>query len=99
MSKIVMITEVPGTTYKEYDAILSELNNTGKLPAAGCLSHVAFQKDNSWCVVDVWESKEACMEFAQNTLFPIFGRLGITPAQPAFFAAHNFIPAGEVMAG
>src|SRR5882724_6308868 len=93
MSKISMVFEVPGMTSKEYDAIMDELLAQHKLPNPHVLSHTAFQKGDTWCVVDVWESQEACMEFGQNALFPIFQKLGVKVGQPQFYPVHNFIGA------
>ena len=94
MSKIALVFEVPGMTSKKYDAIMEELLAQHKLPNPHVLSHAAFQKGDGWCVVDVWESQESCMEFGQNALFPIFQQLGLKIEQPKFYAVHNFIGAG-----
>ncbi len=91
MNKIVVMFEFPGLTHKEYDAILVELKNKGKLLNDKRPSHVAFQKDDMWCVVDVWESEEDFIEFGTQHLMPIFSKIGITPPQPRIFPAHNYI--------
>jgi len=91
MSKIVAYFEFSDMTSKEYDAIINELKKRGWLKNANRPSHVAFDKNGSWCVVDVWESQEALMDFAGNHLIPIFNQLGITPPQPMVFPVHNYI--------
>lgn len=90
-NKVVVIFEMPGLTASQYDAILAELKAQGKLTTEKRCSHVAFQKSESWCVIDVWESEKDIMEMGQETLFPIFGKLGITPVPPAIYPVHNFI--------
>ena len=99
MNKIAMVFEVPGMTAKQYDAAMDELISQGKLPNPNVLSHVSFQKGDNWCVVDVWESEEACMDFGKNALFPIFQKLNLHVEQPKIFPVHNFINAmtGERM--
>jgi len=96
MNKIVAVFEAPGFTSQDYNAIVEELKAQGKFPNDECPSHVAFQKDKNWCVVDVWNSEEAFMDFGKNSLVPIFQKLGITPIQPQVYALHNFYVAAEV---
>jgi hypothetical protein len=93
MKKIIAVFEMPGLTARHYENILNELRAQGKLPHKDRPSHTAFQKGDAWCVVDVWNSEEALMEFGQNTLFPIFGKLGIQPPMPAIYPVHHFIGA------
>ena len=91
MSKIVIVFELPNMTEAQYDAIMTELNVANATHQAERPSHVAFQKGTSWCVIDVWNSAEAFMNFGQTTLFDIFARLGIEPPQPAIYPAHNYL--------
>lgn len=91
MNKITAVFELPGMTSAQYDAITNELKAQGKLPHEKRISHIAFQKGDNWCVIDVWDSQEDLMEFGQTTLFPIFGKLGINPVPPAIYSLHHFI--------
>jgi hypothetical protein len=91
MSKFSVVFNAPGMTSKEYDAIMDELLAQGKLPNPHLLSHAAFQKGESWCVVDVWDSEKACMDFGQQALFPVFQKLGVKVDQPQFYPVHNFV--------
>ena len=93
MSKVVIIFELAGMTHKEYDAALDELKAQSKLYNEHRPSHVAFNKDGKWCVVDVWDSEEALNEFVSTTLAPIFLKLGQTPPQPSVYAVHNYMGA------
>lgn len=93
MNKIAMLFDVPAMTSKQYDAIMDELLAQHKLPNPHVLSHAAFQKGDNWCVVDVWDSQEACLDFGQHALFPIFQKLKIKVEQPQFYPVHNFIGA------
>lgn len=95
MSKIVAIIELEGFTQKNYDDIVIELAASGGIKMPARLSHAAFQKGDKWCVVDVWDSAEDLMEFGQNRLFPVFGKMGLTPPQPQVFPVHHFISMGE----
>ena len=94
MSKVVALFELSGFTQKNYDDIVAELKATVGFPNEDRPAHAAFQKGDKWCVVDVWNSEEALMKFGQNTLFPIFAKLGLTPQPPQVFPVHHFIGAG-----
>lgn len=91
MSKIVALFEIPGMTAAQYDAIVNELNAVGGFPHKQRPSHIAWQDGNNWCVTDVWNSQEELMDFGQQTLFPIFAKLGITPVPPRIFPVHHFV--------
>jgi len=95
MSKIVAYFEFDAEVFnqKNYDDVLKELKAQNKFWDERRPSHVAFQKGPNWCVVDVWNSQEELMDFAQNTLFPIFGKLGLNPPPPQVFPAHNYMGA------
>jgi hypothetical protein len=91
VSKVVVVFEMPGLTAAQYDAILAELKARGKLLTEKRCSHVAFQKGESWCVIDVWDSEQDIMEMGQTTLFPIFGKLGINPVPPVIYPVHQYV--------
>ena len=91
MAKIVAYFEFSEMTQKNYDDVIHELKAQGSLYNEQRPSHVAFQKGSSWCVVDVWESEQALMEFANNTLIPIFKKLGLNPIQPEIYPVHNYL--------
>lgn len=95
MKPIVAFFDLPGFTQKNYDDILLELDKNGNWPPTdGLLSHTAFQKGNSWCVIDVWTSQEKFLSFGQNSLFPIFKKLGLNPSPPQIYPAHKFVKVG-----
>jgi hypothetical protein len=88
---IVAIFDLPGFSKENYDDIVAELRNSGGFPENHRLSHVAFMKGNSISVIDVWTSQEELMKFGQERLFPIFGKLGLTPPPPQIFPTHHFV--------
>ena len=93
MSKIVALFQFDGggLTQESYDKVLSELKSQGKMYDERRPSHVAFQNGPNFCVVDVWNSEEELKDFAENTLFPIFHKLNVTPQPPQVFPAHNYM--------
>lgn len=90
MNKIVVLFEFAGMGAKEYDVICEDLRKNNKLYNYNRPSHVAFERDGKWCVVDVWNSEEAMREFAETGLMPAFQKLGINPPQPVILPAYSY---------
>jgi hypothetical protein len=93
MERLVAIFEDPGMTAVDYDAILRELESTGRLYNENRISHVAFERKGNWCVVDVWNSLESFQQFAENELKPIFKKLGLNPPPPSVLPVHLYMGA------
>jgi hypothetical protein len=93
MEPFVAIFEDPGMTAVDYDAILEDLESTGRLYNENRISHVAFERKGSWCVVDVWNSLESFQQFAEDGLKPIFKKLGLNPPPPTVLPAHRYMGA------
>jgi hypothetical protein len=93
MSKVVALFQFDnsGMTREDYEKVLSELKAEGKLFDERRPSHVAFQKGDNFCVIDVWNSEEELNDFAQNTLFPIFKKVNVTPQPPEVYSVHNYL--------
>ena len=91
MGKVVVIFEFPGMTHKEYDAICDHLQANDKLWNVNRPSHVSFERDGKWCVVDVWNSPESVKEFADTGLMPAFKALGLTPPPPVILPAYKWM--------
>lgn len=95
MGKVVVIFEFAGMTHKEYDAISDDLQSRGMLYTEKRPSHVSYERDGKWCVVDVWNSMEDVQEFAEKGLKPAFQKLGLNPPQPVILPAHRWIGVEE----
>ena len=93
MERFVAFFENPNMTAKDYDAILSVMESSGKLYNENRISHVAFERKGSCCVVDVWNSLESFQQFAENVLKPIFEKLDLNVPPPVVFPAHNYMGA------
>jgi hypothetical protein len=93
---IGVLLEFPGVTQAQYEEVLRKLTNGGTLrslsdcPVKGLLSHVAGPTSSGWRVVDVWDSEEHLVKFAEM-LMPIGKALGFPDSTPQVFPAHNFI--------
>ena len=91
MSRVVVLFELEGMTSKEYDAILETLGEKERLTDKNRPTHIAFEKDKKWCVVDVWESEEALADFAEKDLLPAFQKLGLNPPRPQVLPVYRYI--------
>lgn len=89
MSKLVVIFESKELTQADYDNVLAEMGE--RLANSNRPVHIAFQKGDSWCVVDVWESEEAMADFAMNVIMPAFSKIGVPAPQPQVFPLHNLM--------
>ena len=96
MSKMVAIFESNELTQQQYDSILQEMGEIEKAEYPNRPVHIAFQKGDSWCVVDVWNSEEVLMDFAGRVIMPTFEKLGITPPQPQVYPIYRYVNSLEV---
>jgi len=95
MGKIVVLFESTELTQEKYDSIIAEMGDQDKPQYPRRPVHVAYQNGNNFCVIDVWNSQEELNDFFQNTLGPIFGKLGITPPPPQIFPIHRYVISGQ----
>lgn len=63
-----------GGTATQYEAVLGAAHPGEALPA-GQVYHAAGPTDGGWLVVAVWDSRESCETFVQNTLLPALQNL------------------------
>jgi len=91
MSKVVVLFEQPGMTFKEYDAICDELRKQNKLVNVNRIAHVSYERDEKVCVVDVWISEESMKKFVETALMPASMKLGLIPIQPVILPVHRWI--------
>ena len=93
---IMAVHQVPSLTQEKYEEVIRRLTN-GKsraespsdLPFEGLLVHIAGQRENGFCIVDIFESEEAVEEF-RRVMGTIPQEVGIEEP-PEFFPAHTFV--------
>jgi hypothetical protein len=95
---VVLIHEGPSVTQDKYEQAVqrltggkSRLESPSDWPVGGLLVHAAGQGPQGFRVVDVWQSEEACRQFAE-TLGPILQEVGIVDP-PQMYPAHSFVSA------
>ena len=80
MSISVLFTP-SGASRDQYDESLRRLRDGGQFPPDGMEYHIAFGKDDSFRVLEVWESQEKADVFAQR-LMPLLQEIGIDAGKP-----------------
>ena len=79
---VCMIFEAPGVTQAQYEQVRDEVTSDG--PPQGVRSHVAGPTESGWCVVEVWDSREAFDRFFSDKLQRALQRANLN-GQPRFF--------------
>jgi hypothetical protein len=85
-----------GSTLDQYDEVIKRMGFTpqGK-GAPGLLFHWITKTDSGMRVIDVWDSKGAFEQFAQEKIGPITQEVGVPgPPETTFFEVHNYLTAG-----
>ena len=80
--------QAPGVTQAQYEQVFHEVTADG--PPQGARYHVAGATESGWCVVEVWESREAFNRFFTNKLQRALQRANIN-GQPRFFEVANMM--------
>jgi len=88
---VASVFDFPSGTQAQYDAVLRELGlEPGAPPRPGQLLHAAGRYEGGWCVVDIWESREALDVYFRDRLAGALERAGMpTPLLPQVFETHN----------
>ncbi len=87
---VCLIFESPGMTQAQYDQVRTEV--AGDRPPPGALYHAAGPTEDGWCVVEVWESREALQRFFAEQLQQALERAGIFE-QPCIFEVARIMQA------
>ncbi len=75
---VCLIFEAPDGTEAQYEQVRSEVA-PGDVPPPGATYHAAGPtEDGTWCVVEVWDSREALESFATEILPPALERAGLS---------------------
>jgi hypothetical protein len=80
-----------GATLEQYDEILKLMGLDGGAPAPpGAIFHWAAETADGLRVVDVWETRGAYDQFAQEQIGPYSAQVGITaPPETTYYDVHN----------
>jgi hypothetical protein len=83
-----------GATLDQYDQVIELMGlQSGQAPPSG-LFHWVAETDDGLHVVDVWETREAYEQFAQEQIGPYTQQVGIpAPPEITYYDVHNVIKA------
>ena len=89
--------DFPGATLDQYDQAIERM---GYLPGGPSAHHELFhwvtKTESGIRVVDVWESREAYEEFAEERIRPVASEVGISePPEVQFFEVYNYFAGGR----
>jgi hypothetical protein len=76
---IAVVTDHPGMTKAQYEAVHRAVELHGPMPPGGVL-HAAGPNGTGWRVIEVWSSREAFEQWLEGTVLPLIWRFG--GAQP-----------------
>jgi hypothetical protein len=80
-----------GMTHQQYDAVSTQLQDSGAWPPDGLQLHVMFGDENDLRVSEVWESEDKQRAFAEGHLLPALEKNGVQlSGQPDMFPVHEF---------
>jgi len=84
--------DYPDVTLEQYDEVVEILGLLpGGPPPAGVLFHCATKTDDGIRIIDVWNSREALREFQEETIVPLFRKIGVMHLpRTTFFEVHNY---------
>ena len=85
---VCFIFDVPGGTQAQYEQVIGEAY-PGSRPPPGLISHVGGPTEDGWCVVEVWESREAAERFFSDTLQESLQKANVNAGQPRVFEVFN----------
>ena len=91
MSILVRFTGAPSLSSDRYDATMPTIEASGQWPPDGLEYHVAFTAGGTFCVSEIWASREQFAAFGER-LMPILEAGGVELAgPPEFLEVHNTI--------
>jgi hypothetical protein len=88
---VAVVMDFEGTL-DQYDQVVQSMGLTPGGPTPpGALFHWVSATDGGFRVTDVWETREAFEQFAQEQIGPNAGQAGLAPPEPTFHDVHNYL--------
>ena len=83
---VVLVADVPGMTSETYRQAIDQVRAQLKA-ATGFVDHSGTPTPQGFRVTEIWESRDDCTRFLQDTIMPLAQRAGIPPFQPEIIEA------------
>jgi hypothetical protein len=93
-ANVIVLIELDGMTTDDYDQLAASLPAHANPGAHPAVSHLAAVDGDGLVVVDIWESPEAFVSFAQSELAPRAGD-SLSEMTPQLVPVHNYVPVKE----
>jgi hypothetical protein len=78
-------------TRQQYDAVSTQLQDSGAWPPDGLQLHVLFGDESNLRVSEVWESEDKERAFGEGHLLPALEKFGVKlSGQPDMLPVHEF---------
>ena len=87
---VELVAEIRGMTKTQYDQAISQVQDQLR-QAPGFMGHAAGPMEGGYRVTELWNSREECERFMQQTIMPMAQRVGIPPFEPRFLAIDNVV--------
>jgi hypothetical protein len=89
--------DVVGGTLEQYDEVVERLGLLPGGPAASQeIFHFVTKTENGFRVVDVWESRQAFDQFAEEKIRPLLREVGVArPPEIRYLEIHNYLAGGQ----
>ncbi len=83
---VVLIADIPGGTADMYRQAIGRVRDRLKT-APGFVAHAGTPTAQGFRVTEIWESRDDCTRFLQETIMPVAQEIGIPPFEPEFLEA------------
>ena len=95
---VEMRAEIRGMTRQQYEQVVAQVQDQLR-QAPGFVMHAAgpleagYVAEEGYRVVEIWNSREECERFFQQTVAPIGERVGLPAFEPQFLELDNVVTA------
>jgi len=87
---VAVVAEIRGMPKTQYDQAIAEVQDQLR-QAPGFMGHAAGPMEGGYRIMELWNSREECERFLQQTIMPMAQRLGFPPFEPQFLPMDNVV--------
>jgi hypothetical protein len=87
---VTLVAEIRGMTKAQYDQAVAQVQDQLR-KAPGFMGHTGGPMEGGYRVMELWNSREECERFMQQTIMPMAQRVGIPPFEPQFLPVDNVV--------
>jgi hypothetical protein len=87
---VVLVAEIRGMTKTQYDQAIAQVRDQLR-QAPGFMGHAAGPMEGGYRVTELWNSREECERFMQQTIMPMAQQVGLPAFEPQFLPIDNVV--------